>query len=331
VTSTASPRRSNLGAPHTSRAPGLHWRALDACQSVGASTRAAPSVRQSGAGPATTATSPSRTPAARATRSRQLVDGPPARPDRRLLISASKHAAGHSIAIVASARKLACLFWCLLTRGRGLCLRAALAEQEEGAPPRAHRRRPVLVLPDRAELARARPLDLAWAVAPGIAESPSAGGRQAPADAACRQTDALLAGAREAGAALPGNEAVVCAHRRLAEDDTQAFAGARLGPKTRLLRPERQKRHLRYRSSMPSAGGSRVPGAPPTAASPRCAVPMPPDAGDRSPVAGPPRSRCLRRQARPPQRRSRRRCRLRRQATAFSSSRSNAAWRSAGG
>jgi hypothetical protein len=24
---------------------------------------------------------------------------------------------GHSIAIVASARKLACLFWCLLTRG----------------------------------------------------------------------------------------------------------------------------------------------------------------------------------------------------------------------
>ena len=138
-------------------------------------------------------------------------------------------------------------------------------------------------------------------------------------------------GAREAGAALPGNEAVVCAHRRLAEDETQAFAGARLGPKTRLLRPERQKRHLRYRSSMPSAGGSRVPGAPPTAASPRCAVPMPPDAGDRSPVAGPPRSRCLRRQARPPQRRSRRRCRLRRQATAFSSSRPNPAWRSAGG
>ena len=44
-----------------------------------------------------------------------LVDGPPARPDRRLYqrIRARR---GHSIAIVASARKLACLFWCLLTR-----------------------------------------------------------------------------------------------------------------------------------------------------------------------------------------------------------------------
>ena len=46
-----------------------------------------------------------------------LVDRPPARPDRRLLRSASKPRRGHSIAIVASARKLACLFWCLLTRG----------------------------------------------------------------------------------------------------------------------------------------------------------------------------------------------------------------------
>ena len=43
-----------------------------------------------------------------------LVDRPSARPDRRVLRRARR---GHSIAIVASARKLACLFWCLLTRG----------------------------------------------------------------------------------------------------------------------------------------------------------------------------------------------------------------------
>ena len=42
-----------------------------------------------------------------------LVDRPPARPDRQRV----KTRRGHSIAIVASARKLACLFWCLLTRG----------------------------------------------------------------------------------------------------------------------------------------------------------------------------------------------------------------------
>ena len=48
---------------------------------------------------------------------------------------------GHSIAIVASARKLACLFWCLLTR-RGLRVRAAIADYQEDAPPRARRRRP---------------------------------------------------------------------------------------------------------------------------------------------------------------------------------------------
>ena len=34
-----------------------------------------------------------------------------------------------------------CLFWCLLTRERGLRLRAAVADQEEAAPPRADRRR----------------------------------------------------------------------------------------------------------------------------------------------------------------------------------------------
>ena len=45
-----------------------------------------------------------------------LVDRPPARPDRRLY-QRIRVRRGHSIAIVASARKLACLFWCLLTRG----------------------------------------------------------------------------------------------------------------------------------------------------------------------------------------------------------------------
>jgi hypothetical protein len=44
-----------------------------------------------------------------------LVDGAPARSDRRLL-SARQARRGYSIAIVACARKLACLFWCLLTR-----------------------------------------------------------------------------------------------------------------------------------------------------------------------------------------------------------------------
>jgi transposase len=51
---------------------------------------------------------------------------------------------GHSIAIVASARKLASLFWCLLTRGEDLRLRPALAHPEEDAPPRAAGRRPAL-------------------------------------------------------------------------------------------------------------------------------------------------------------------------------------------
>ncbi|HZO60175.1 MAG TPA: hypothetical protein VFB51_10825 [Solirubrobacterales bacterium] len=46
----------------------------------------------------------------------ELVDGAPAGPDRRLYVRI-KARRGHSIAIVASARKLACLFWCLLTRG----------------------------------------------------------------------------------------------------------------------------------------------------------------------------------------------------------------------
>ena len=46
-----------------------------------------------------------------------LVDRASARTDRRLLSTRPRARRGHSIAIVASARKLACLFWCLLTRG----------------------------------------------------------------------------------------------------------------------------------------------------------------------------------------------------------------------
>ncbi len=46
---------------------------------------------------------------------------------------------GAQVAIVATARKLACLFWHPL---RGLRLRAALADPQEAAPARAHRRCP---------------------------------------------------------------------------------------------------------------------------------------------------------------------------------------------
>jgi len=61
---------------------------------------------------------PSRAPAARATRwsrrhgRRSAQSGPIAGFYQRI-----KARRGHSIAIVASARKLACLFWCLLSRG----------------------------------------------------------------------------------------------------------------------------------------------------------------------------------------------------------------------
>ena len=49
---------------------------------------------------------------------------------------------GHGKAIVATARKLAVLFWCMLTRDRGLRPPAALADPQEAPPPRDHRRRP---------------------------------------------------------------------------------------------------------------------------------------------------------------------------------------------
>jgi transposase len=49
---------------------------------------------------------------------------------------------GHGIAVVASARKLVCLFWFLLTRGEDLRPPAAIADGQEAAPARGPRRRP---------------------------------------------------------------------------------------------------------------------------------------------------------------------------------------------
>jgi transposase len=42
---------------------------------------------------------------------------------------------GHSIAIVASARKLACLFWCLLTRGEDYAFAQPSLTKKKDAPP----------------------------------------------------------------------------------------------------------------------------------------------------------------------------------------------------
>ena len=56
---------------------------------------------------------------------------------------------GHQIAIVAAARKLACLFWCLLTRGEDYAFGQPSLTAQEAAPPGAHRRRPALARPPR--------------------------------------------------------------------------------------------------------------------------------------------------------------------------------------
>ena len=48
---------------------------------------------------------------------------------------------GHGKAIVATARKLTVLFWCMLTRGRGLRPPTTLADEKEAPPPGDHRRR----------------------------------------------------------------------------------------------------------------------------------------------------------------------------------------------
>ena len=51
---------------------------------------------------------------------------------------------GYGIAIVAAARKLACLFWCLLDPRRELRPPAAVADRQEAAQARAQRRRPAI-------------------------------------------------------------------------------------------------------------------------------------------------------------------------------------------
>jgi hypothetical protein len=79
-----------------------------------------PRVRQSGAGPAThghiskQGSNSARHALVEARWSTVWQPGPIAAFYQRI-----KARRGHSIAIVASARKLACLFWCLLTRGQG--------------------------------------------------------------------------------------------------------------------------------------------------------------------------------------------------------------------
>ena len=77
-----------------------------------------PRVRQSGAGPATHGHISKQGSAAPATRSSRRAGRPSASPARSPRFYQRINARrGHSIAIVAAARKLACLFWCLLTRG----------------------------------------------------------------------------------------------------------------------------------------------------------------------------------------------------------------------
>jgi transposase len=63
---------------------------------------------------------------------------------------------GHSVAVVAAARKLACLFWCPVNARTGLRLPTAVADAQEAAPPRAHRRPPALHARGERHLARQR-------------------------------------------------------------------------------------------------------------------------------------------------------------------------------
>jgi hypothetical protein len=82
----------------------------------------------------------------------------------------------HSVAVVAAARKLACLFWCLLTRRTGLRLRPAVADQKEAAPPADHRRATPLSARGRRHPARQRrrPPGRARARPPGRVRLPRA-------------------------------------------------------------------------------------------------------------------------------------------------------------
>jgi transposase len=104
-----------------------------------------PRVRQSGAGPANQGhiskqgSNSARHPLVEACWSTVRQPGPIAAFYQRV-----RARRGHSIAIVAAARKLACVFWCLLTRGEDYAFAQPSLTPEEDAPPRAAGRRPAL-------------------------------------------------------------------------------------------------------------------------------------------------------------------------------------------
>jgi len=101
-----------------------------------------PKVRQSGPGPAThgriskQGSAPARHALVEACWSAVRAPGP-----LRAFYQRIRARRGHQIAIVASARKRACLFWCLPDPRAGLRLRPAVTDPQEAAPPRDHRRR----------------------------------------------------------------------------------------------------------------------------------------------------------------------------------------------
>ena len=57
-------------------------------------------------------------------------------------MSAPAQRRGHGKAIVATARKLAVLFWCMLTRGEDYAHQQPSLTTQEAPAPRDHRRRP---------------------------------------------------------------------------------------------------------------------------------------------------------------------------------------------
>ena len=83
-----------------------------------------------------------------------LERGAPARADARVL-SAHPRPPRPPVAVVAAARKLACLFWCLLTREEDYAYAAAVADQEEAAAPGDRRRRAERTRPGRTASGRA--------------------------------------------------------------------------------------------------------------------------------------------------------------------------------
>ena len=63
---------------------------------------------------------------------------------------------GHGKAIVATARKLAVLFWCMLTRGEDYAHQQPSLTAQEAPPARDHRRRPEIHPPRRRDLVHQR-------------------------------------------------------------------------------------------------------------------------------------------------------------------------------